>query len=123
MVQQPVCRLAATYPLLAACVRHLHEQQPRDLAPGRTQEVIPTHFPAPCPHPPLAPCRTAQVGIVYGMYLTLSSWVLYHVAAHDFFFQTRLGLYSLNIRAEELVRRRAAPGAGVGQVGEQIGAV
>ncbi|KIZ00694.1 hypothetical protein MNEG_7267 [Monoraphidium neglectum] len=43
------------------------------------------------------------VGIVYGLYLTLSSWVLYHVAAKDTFFQNRIGLFSLNDTWEELL--------------------
>ncbi|KAI8467454.1 MAG: putative plasma membrane-type proton ATPase [Monoraphidium minutum] len=43
------------------------------------------------------------VGIVYGLYLTLSSWVLYHVAAKDQFFQQSIGLFSLNDTDEELI--------------------
>lgn len=49
---------------------------------------------------------------MYGLYLTLSSWVLYHVAARDTFFQTRLGLFSLNDTADELVAGVSEAGAG-----------
>eukprot|EP00882_Tetradesmus_deserticola_P005625 GHRQ01005921.1.p1 GENE.GHRQ01005921.1~~GHRQ01005921.1.p1 ORF type:complete len:1073 (+),score=431.52 GHRQ01005921.1:381-3599(+) len=36
------------------------------------------------------------VGIVYGLYLTLSTWVLYHVAAKMTFFEDGLHMFSLN---------------------------
>ncbi|GBF93844.1 plasma-membrane proton-efflux P-type ATPase [Raphidocelis subcapitata] len=43
------------------------------------------------------------LGIVFGLYLTASSWVLYHVASRNTFFQDRIGLFSLNIASDELV--------------------
>eukprot|EP00879_Flechtneria_rotunda_P000106 GHRR01000160.1.p1 GENE.GHRR01000160.1~~GHRR01000160.1.p1 ORF type:complete len:747 (+),score=230.67 GHRR01000160.1:4862-7102(+) len=42
------------------------------------------------------------VGIVYGLYLTLSTWVLYHVAAKTTFFEDRIHLFSLNDTDEVL---------------------
>lgn len=36
------------------------------------------------------------VGIAYGFYLTLSTWVLYHVAVKTTFFESAFGLNSLN---------------------------
>ena len=35
-------------------------------------------------------------GIVYGLYLTLSSWVLYYVATHMTFFSDKCNLADLN---------------------------
>jgi H+-transporting ATPase len=35
-------------------------------------------------------------GMAYGLYLTLSSWVLFYVATHMNFFEDKLGMYSLN---------------------------
>lgn len=42
-------------------------------------------------------------GIVYGLYLTLSSWVLYYVATHMTFFHDNCHLVDLNTRDEVLV--------------------
>ena len=36
------------------------------------------------------------MGIVYGLYLTLSSWVLFYVVMKTTFFESRFGLFSLN---------------------------
>ncbi|RMZ54903.1 hypothetical protein APUTEX25_000420 [Auxenochlorella protothecoides] len=41
-------------------------------------------------------------GIVYGLYLTLSSWVLYYVATHLDFFENKTKLVSLNVTEESL---------------------
>ena len=35
------------------------------------------------------------VGIVYGLYLTLSSWILFYVATHTSFFADKLGMHDL----------------------------
>ena len=42
-------------------------------------------------------------GIVYGLYLTLSSWVLFYVATHMDFFENRLHMASLNYTNQKLV--------------------
>ncbi|GAB4823503.1 hypothetical protein N2152v2_010549 [Parachlorella kessleri] len=42
-------------------------------------------------------------GIVYGLYLTLSSWVLYYVATHMTFFQDKCHMFSLNTENSQLV--------------------
>lgn len=41
-------------------------------------------------------------GIVYGLYLTLSTWALYFTATHTQFFRDRCHTFSLNTRAKEL---------------------
>ncbi|KAK9829684.1 hypothetical protein WJX72_007324 [[Myrmecia] bisecta] len=41
-------------------------------------------------------------GIVYGLYLTLSSWTLYYVATKTNFFEARCNLYSLNDHVDVL---------------------
>lgn len=38
------------------------------------------------------------MGIVYGLYLTLSSWAMFHVATKTSFFADRFGLFSLEDR-------------------------
>lgn len=43
------------------------------------------------------------VGIVYGLYLTVSSWALFHIAAKTRFFENNIRMYSLNDTLEELV--------------------
>ncbi|WIA34892.1 hypothetical protein OEZ86_013179 [Tetradesmus obliquus] len=43
------------------------------------------------------------VGIVYGLYLTLSTWVLYHLAAKTSFFENAIGMFSLNDTDAELI--------------------
>ena len=42
------------------------------------------------------------MGIVYGLYLTLSSWALYQTAVKTDFFENRMGLPSLNDQNEKL---------------------
>lgn len=39
---------------------------------------------------------------MYGLYLTLSSWVLFHVATKTHFFEEHLHMFSLNTRQSEL---------------------
>lgn len=55
------------------------------------------------------------VGIVYGLYLTLSTWVLYYVATHTSFFQRKLKMNDLRYKPrsylEDHCRRFAIPGA------------
>lgn len=41
-------------------------------------------------------------GIVYGLYLTLSSWVFYYVLTHMTFFQDKVKMFSLDSRTESL---------------------
>ena len=41
-------------------------------------------------------------GITYGLYLTLSSWVLFHVATKTEFFRDHLNMFSLNNRPADL---------------------
>ena len=41
-------------------------------------------------------------GIVYGLYLTLSSWVFYYVLTHMTFFEDQLGMFSLDERQSSL---------------------
>ena len=41
-------------------------------------------------------------GIVYGLYLTLSSWVFYYVLTHMTFFEDQLGMFSLDERTESV---------------------
>ncbi len=41
-------------------------------------------------------CSLACAGIVYGLYLTLSSWVLFHVATAMTFFPDKCHLADLN---------------------------
>eukprot|EP00878_Enallax_costatus_P000726 GHUV01000839.1.p1 GENE.GHUV01000839.1~~GHUV01000839.1.p1 ORF type:complete len:832 (+),score=189.21 GHUV01000839.1:2414-4909(+) len=43
------------------------------------------------------------IGIVYGLYLTISTWVLYHVASHGIFFQRDVHMFSLNVTPGELI--------------------
>lgn len=43
-----------------------------------------------------------HAGIVYGLYLTLSSWVLYYVATHMTFFTDKCHLADLNTTDEVL---------------------
>ena len=51
---------------------------------------------------------------MYGLYLTLSSWVLFHVATRTEFFHAHLGMFSLNTQAVHLdsycARRLAGDG-------------
>lgn len=42
------------------------------------------------------------MGIVYGLYLTLSSWVLYQVAVKGTFFEDKCSLPSLNDRTDNV---------------------
>lgn len=42
------------------------------------------------------------MGIAYGLYLTLSSWVLYHVATKMTFFEEKCSLFSLDDRYNSL---------------------
>ncbi|KDD77131.1 hypothetical protein H632_c12p1 [Helicosporidium sp. ATCC 50920] len=49
-------------------------------------------------------------GIIYGLYLTLSSWVLFFVATHRNFFEERTHIFSLNFEDEELERWCLAEG-------------
>eukprot|EP00884_Botryococcus_braunii_P002708 jgi/Botrbrau1/12438/Bobra.0094s0007.1 len=44
-------------------------------------------------------------GVVYGLYLTVSTWTLYFVASHLDFFEHKLGLPSLNTTADHLQER------------------
>ena len=55
-------------------------------------------------HSWLKGCLGACAGITYGLYLTLSSWVLFHVATKTEFFRDRLHLFSLNNREADLTR-------------------
>jgi len=41
-------------------------------------------------------------GIIYGLYLTLSSWVFFYVLTHLTFFEDKLGMFSLDERTESL---------------------
>lgn len=41
-------------------------------------------------------------GIVYGLYLALSSWAFFYVMTHTNFFESQLHMYSLNIRTEDV---------------------
>lgn len=43
-------------------------------------------------------------GIVYGLYLTLSSWVFYYVMTHMDFFEDKIGMFSLNERTEAVTQ-------------------
>lgn len=56
------------------------------------------------------------VGIVYGLYLTLSTWVLYYVATHTSFFRTKIKMHDLRYKptsyVEDFCRRSAIPQAG-----------
>mmetsp|Transcript_11130 Transcript_11130/g.33371 ORF Transcript_11130/g.33371 Transcript_11130/m.33371 type:complete len:1061 (-) Transcript_11130:545-3727(-) len=64
------------------------------------------------------------VGIVYGLYLTLSTWVLYYVATHTSFFQRKLKMNDLRYKPrsylEDHCRRFAIPGAGFSTVGAAV---
>lgn len=42
------------------------------------------------------------MGIVYGLYLTLSSWALFYVASYTSFFQDKFNLFSLNVNISVL---------------------
>ncbi len=44
-----------------------------------------------------------RAGIVYGLYLTLSSWVLFYVATHMTFFADKCHLADLNYTNDVLV--------------------
>ena len=35
------------------------------------------------------------VGIVYGLYLTFSSWLLFYIATHTSFFNDKIGMHDL----------------------------
>ena len=37
-------------------------------------------------------------GIIYGLFLTLSTWVLFYTATHKNFFENNIGMFSLNYR-------------------------
>lgn len=39
----------------------------------------------------------------YGLFLTLSSWVLFYVATHMSFFENNIGMFSLNIEVRALI--------------------
>ena len=41
-------------------------------------------------------------GIIYGLYLTLSSWVFYYLMTHTTFFENNLGMFSLDERVAQL---------------------
>lgn len=44
-----------------------------------------------------------RAGIVYGLYLTLSSWVLYYVATHMTFFHDKCHMADLNTTDDVLI--------------------
>lgn len=44
-----------------------------------------------------------RAGIVYGLYLTLSSWVLFHVTTGMTFFADKCGLADLNTTGPRLM--------------------
>ncbi len=54
-------------------------------------------------------------GIVYGLYLTLSTWVLFYVATHTSFFTRQIGMNDLRYKPrsylEDHCRRFAIPKA------------
>lgn len=59
-------------------------------------------YPIARPPAPLPP----RAGIGYGLYLTLSTWALYYVATHTDFFDTQIGMFSLQ---EKKVSSSAEP--------------
>ncbi len=42
-------------------------------------------------------------GIIYGLFLTLSTWVLFYTATHKNFFENNIGMFSLNYRVRGLL--------------------
>ena len=44
------------------------------------------------------------VGIVYGLYLTFSSWLLFYVATHTSFFSDKIGMHDLRYAPSSVLR-------------------
>lgn len=59
------------------------------------------------------------VGIVYGLYLTLSTWALFYVATHTSFFADKIGMHDLRYSPRSVLEEYCAT-SGIPLAGVQV---